>query len=149
VELGHANFQDKEKVDEVIDNLEWKRDKIGLLIVNSKAYWLMTDGSIINYHDKIAKEIFGIPDYLTPGFSSLENYLSRIFEDSLSQFLQSEYSYFTQVRVKPTYLEGMEIDVFANRLPKTFTVCECKFRLRNREITLDEVELFYKKIPDS
>jgi hypothetical protein len=93
-----------------------------------------------------SREIFGIPDYLEPRFSSLENYLSRIFEDSLAQFLQSNYGYFTQVRVTPSYLDGGEIDVFANKpLPKTFTVCECKFRLRNNSIALSELESFGKK----
>lgn len=144
-EAAPVSLEEKERVDEAIDNLELKKDRIGLLIVNSKAYWLMTNGSMINYHDEISKEIFGIPDYLVPGFLSLENYLSRIFEDSLAQYLQSKYGYFTQVRVTPPYLEDMEIDVFANKNPKTFTVCECKFRLRDREITVEELGLFHKK----
>jgi hypothetical protein len=98
------------------------------------------------HHDKLTKEIFGILDYSEPGFASLENYLSRIFEDSLAQFLQNKYGYFTQVRVKPIYLDGKEIDVFANKpMPRAFTVCECKFRLRNNPIILDELKSFNNK----
>lgn len=145
-ELDTKTLADKNKLDAAIDKLEWKKDKVGLLIINSRAYWLMRDGEIINYHDKLTKEIFGILDYSEPGFASLENYLSRIFEDSLAQFLQYKYGYFTQVRVKPIYLDGKEIDVFANKpMPKAFTVCECNFRLRNNPIILDELKSFNNK----
>jgi hypothetical protein len=78
--LPNTNLGDKNKIDEEITNLEWKRDKVGMLILNGKAYWLMNDASIINYNDFITHQIFGIPDYLEPGFASIENYLSRIFD---------------------------------------------------------------------
>jgi hypothetical protein len=109
-----------------------------MLILNGKAYWLMNDGNIINYNDFITHQIFGLPNYLEPGFASIENYLSRIFEDSVAQFLQNKYDYFTKVRTKPDYLGGQEIDVQGYlQQPRQSLVCECKFRLRNNAITID------------
>jgi hypothetical protein len=145
--LANVNLADKNKIDKEISNLEWKRDRFGMLILNGKAYWLMNDGNIINYNDFITHQIFGLPNYLEPGFASIENYLSRIFEDSVAQFLQNKYDYFTKVRTKPDYLGGQEIDVQGYlQQPRQSLVCECKFRLRNNAITIDEFESFNEKI---
>ena len=141
-QVKHLNVKlaDKNKIDEEISNLEWKRDRFGMLILNQKAYWLMKDGSIINYNDFITRQIFGIPDYLDPGFASVENYLSRIFEDSVAQFLQNEYEFFTRVRTKPDYLGGKEVDIEAYRKEtRESIICECKFRLGNNAISIDEI----------
>ena len=95
----------------------------------------------------ITRQIFGHPDYLEPGFASIENYLSRIFEDSVAQFLQNKFDSFTKVRTKPDYLGGKEIDVQAySQQPRQCLVCECKFRLGNNSITTDEFESFNEKI---
>lgn len=145
--LANVNLADKNKIDEEISNLEWKRERFGMLILNGKAYWLMNDGNIINYNDFITHQIFGLPNYLEPGFASIENYLSRIFEDSVAQFLQNKYDYFTKVRTKPDYLGGKEIDVQGYlQQPRQSLACECKFRLRNNAITIDEFESFNEKI---
>jgi hypothetical protein len=42
--LANVNLADKNKIDKEISNLEWKRDRFGMLILNGKAYWLMNDG---------------------------------------------------------------------------------------------------------
>jgi hypothetical protein len=146
-QLVNVNLADKDKIDEEISSLEWKKDRFGMLILNGKAYWLMKDGNVINYNDFFTHQIFGLPDYLEPGFASIENYLSRIFEDSIAQFLQNKYNYFTKTRTKPAYLGGKEIDVEGYiQQPKQYTICECKFRLGNNAITLDELESFNEKI---
>jgi hypothetical protein len=144
--LEDVNLSDRDKIDKEISNLEWKRDRTGMIILNGKAYWLLNNGRIINYNDLITSEIFGIPNYLEPGFASVENYLSRIFEDSVAQFIQERENVFTKVRHKPTYLNGKEIDVQTYRPQSTESiVCECKFILRNRSITIDELEILESK----
>jgi hypothetical protein len=144
--LADVNLSDRDKIDKEISNLEWKRDRVGMMILNGKAYWLLNNGRIINYNDLITSQIFGIPDYLDPRFASIENYLSRIFEDSVAQFIQDKENVYTKVRQKPNYLNGKEIDVQTYRPQSTESiVCECKFRLRNRAITIDELEIFQKK----
>lgn len=144
--LEDVNLSDRDKIDKEISNLEWKRDRIGMIILNGKAYWLLNNGRIINYNDLITSQIFGIPNYLEPGFASVENYLSRIFEDSVAQFIQERENVFTKVRHKPRYLNGEEIDVQTYRPQSTESiVCECKFRLRNGSITIDELEILESK----
>lgn len=76
------------EIDKEIAGLDWKKDRVGMLIMNGKAYWLLNDGIIVNYNDRITSQMYGLPDYLDPGFASVENYLSRIFEDSIAQYLQ-------------------------------------------------------------
>lgn len=123
-----------EKRQDRYDNPEWK------------GIWLLNNGRIINYNDLITSQIFGIPNYLEPGFASVENYLSRIFEDSVAQFIQERENVFTKVRHKPRYLNGEEIDVQTYRPQSTESiVCECKFRLRNGSITIDELEILESK----
>lgn len=73
---------------------------------------LLNNGNTVDFHDQIAKYEYGLIDYLDPGFSSLESYLSRIFEDAIAYFLQEKYEYFTKIRHKPHYLGGKEIDAF-------------------------------------
>ena len=74
-----------------------------MLILNGKTYWLLSNGNIINYNDLITTQIFGLPNYLEPGFASVENYLSRIFEDSVAQFLQNrEENIYTRVKFNLT-----------------------------------------------
>jgi hypothetical protein len=144
--LVDVNLSDKDKIDKEIVGLEWKQDRVGMLILNGKAYWLLNNGSIINYNDLITSHIFGVPDYLKPGFASIENYLSRIFEDSVAHYLQDRESVFTRIRFRPEFLKGEEIDVQTYQPPSTESiVCECKFRLRNRAITIDEIKIFRNK----
>lgn len=76
------------------------------------------------------------------------NLHSRKFEDATAEFLRDTHGYDTRVRWKPEYLEGKEIDVFAVKgiSPRNITICECKLRLYDRPITLDEVTYFAEKI---
>jgi hypothetical protein len=144
--LADVNLSDKDKIDKEIAGLEWKQDRAGMLILNGKAYWLLNDGSVINYNDLMTSQIFGVPNYLDPGFASIENYLSRIFEDSIAHYLQDTESVFTRIRFRPQYLKDQEIDVQTYRPQSTESiVCECKFRLRNRAVTIDELEIFGNK----
>jgi hypothetical protein len=145
--LADVKLSDKEKIDTEIYSLEWKRDRIGMLILNGKAYWLQNNGRIINYNDLTTNQIFGIPDYLDSGFASIENYLSRIFEDSVAQFIQEREKVFTKVRHKPNYLNGKEIDIQTYLPQSTISIiCECKFRLRNSAIAIDVFESFGEKM---
>lgn len=54
-----------------------------------------------------------------------------------------------QTRIKPDYLNGKEIDVFAyiSEEPSKIIVCECKFRQKYTEvpIAIDEINEFYEK----
>lgn len=36
--LEDVNLSDRDKIDKEISNLEWKRDRIGMIILNGKAY---------------------------------------------------------------------------------------------------------------
>jgi hypothetical protein len=145
--LDDISLENKNEIDISIEQLEWKKDRIGLIIRNSKAYWLYNNGREINFHDQIAKYQYGITNYLVPGFSSLENYLSRIFEDAVAYFLQEKYGYFTKIRNKPPYLGGKEIDVFGKNtnVDISYLICECKFRLRKNPITVEEISDFVDK----
>jgi hypothetical protein len=145
--LVDTDLSDIDEIDKEIAGLDWKKDRVGMLIMNGKAYWLLNDGNIINYNDRITSQIFGLPDYLDPGFASVENYLSRIFEDSVARYLQNREKTYTRVRFKPDYLKGKEIDVqtYRPQSPESI-VCECKFQLRKGEITIDELETFEGKM---
>ena len=72
--------------------------------------------------------------------------MSRIYEDSVAQYLHMKHGYSTKTRYKPQYLDGKEIDVFAEKLtPRTFTVCECKLRLNDKPIIDVEITSFANK----
>ena len=140
------DFYNKDIIDSRIDRLEWKRDRDGMIVFKGRAYWLKKDGEYENYHDYYERNILGIPDFLDRGIFSIENYISRIYEDSVGQYLHIQHGYDTRIRYKPNYLDGKEIDVFGEKIsPRTFTVCECKLRLNDNPITLEEINYFYEK----
>ncbi len=84
---------------------------------------------------------------LPPSFSE-ENFLSRRFEEQVASYLVRKFNYGYAVSMKPYYLDGKEIDVLAEKgvMPKTITVCECKLRLNDSPITMQEVNDFAEKI---
>ncbi len=84
---------------------------------------------------------------LPPKFSE-ENFLSRRFEEQVSAYLVRTFNYDAAVGIKPAYLDGKEIDVLAEKgvMPKTITVCECKLRLNESPIAIQELNDFAEKI---
>lgn len=99
------DFYNKDIIDSRIDKLEWKRDRDGMIVFNGRAYWLKKDGEYENFHDFYERNILGIPNFLDRGIFSIENYMSRIYEDSVGQYLHNQYSYNILTRYKPNYLD--------------------------------------------
>ena len=105
----------------------------------------MKNQKVIDYQDLVKKNLLGIPNFPDAFLISIENYLSRTFEDSVAQFLQTENNYYTKVRIKQHYLKGKEIDVLGSNLSDEVIVCECKLRLRQNPITVKEIDSFIGK----
>jgi hypothetical protein len=78
--------------------------------------------------------------------SFLDNLVSDKFVKEVESYLRREYQYHnTRCKYKPRYL-GREIDVYASKGEEktTITICECKLRLGNQPINVDEIERFSK-----
>lgn len=135
-------------IDKEIDSLEWKKKLIGIILYNDEAYFLSKKTEKDETEDS-SNGSFRMPNFLDEGGYSYENYLSRIFEDAVADYLRQNHQYDAVARTKPPYLEGKELDVFAEKgLPlKNITVCECKFRPVNPDspITISEVQEFGEK----
>jgi hypothetical protein len=145
-QITFDDFYNKDIIDNRIDNIKWKKDRDGMIVFKGRAYWLRKDGEYENFHDFYDRNILGIPNFLDRGIFSIENYMSRIYEDSVAQYLHMKHGYSTKTRYKPQYLDGKEIDVFAEKLtPRTFTVCECKLRLNDKPIIDVEITSFANK----
>ena len=135
-------FLNKSELDKIINNLEWKKSSRGILIIDKKSYFLL------NKNEKEDNASRTVPNFLDDGFASKENYLARIFEDAIAQYLSSKYGYQFSCRMKPSYLDGKELDIFGEKgvETKTITICECKLRFNDSRITLGELDYFHKKI---
>lgn len=136
------------KVEEEVSGLEWKKKAIGIIIHKDEAYTIMPPGSTKENKKNEQKSIWQMPNFLEGGIYSHPNYMSRIFEDAVANFLRENYGYEATTRFKPKYLDGLEIDVFAEKKIKAreITICECKLRLNDSAITMSELDDFWKKI---
>ena len=130
----------------MIDELEWKKQSIGCIIYNDKAYTIVPRE--IAQRRVEENDSMGIPRFLDKGVYAYENTRSRTFEDRVADYLRDEYQYTATTRFKPSYLEGKEIDVFAEKgiKQKKYTICECKLRQNDSPITMDELRYFQQKI---
>ena len=139
-------LSDSKELGKLIDELEWKKRSIGCIIYNDKAYTIVPREIAQGRVEE--NDSMGIPRFLDKGVYSYENTRSRIFEDAVADYLQDKYQYALTARFKPCYLEGKEIDVFAEKgtKQKTYTICECKFRQNDSPITMDELRYFQQKI---
>jgi hypothetical protein len=132
----------------LIDGLEWKKKITGIIIHKDKAYTIIPVGRAKEILEEPKDSYWSMPNYLEQDVFSYENYLSRTFEDSTADYLREKYGYGTKTRFKPIYLANREIDVFAEKgLGRDKTICECKLRINNSPITMDELERFAEKIP--
>jgi hypothetical protein len=79
--------------------------------------------------------------------ASHENFQSRIFEIAVANYLHRKYDYYVDTRLKPSYLKGKEIDVFAElgTHPRKISVCECRLRFNDSPIKKGEIKEFCKK----
>jgi hypothetical protein len=136
-------LENKKEIDKTVEELEWKKNSKGILIIDKKAYFL-----VLKSEEKKNDDFFTAPDFFIEGFASKENFLARIFEDAVAQFYSAKHGYLFLTRRKFKYLDGKEIDVFGEKTgdPKTITICECKLRFNDSKITLGELDYFHKKI---
>lgn len=123
---------------------------IRLIDVENGATWVsMTTASIADFSKAFSMLTFKTSEgnILPPKFSE-ENFLSRRFEEQVAAYLVRRFNYDAAVGIKPAYLDGKEIDVLAEKgvMPKTITVCECKLRLNESPITIQELNDFAEKI---
>ena len=132
-----------DEFDKIMEIPQWKEKSKGIIIQDDKAYFL------VNKREDIPTEnrFFKMPNIFDEGVASKENFLSRIFEDAIAEYLSSNYGYQTKCRIKPTYLHPREIDIFAEKGvdPKDITICECKLRFNESPLTLNEIEYFHQK----
>jgi len=73
---------------------------------------------------------------------------SRLFEEATERYLREHYQYTTTSSpYKPPYLKT-QIDVYASKghQKKTVTVCECKLRVNDSPLNVDEVDCFARKV---
>ncbi len=133
-----------DEVRQIVEELDWKKKLIGIIVVDDKAYFVPQLGRV----DEVRSELLGsnlqVPNFLGNSVFSFENYMSRIYEDAIADYLRKIYQYNTTPRYKPEYLQGGEIDVFAEKglMPKNITICECKLRFNEAPITLQEIKKF-------
>jgi hypothetical protein len=121
---------------------------VGIIIHEGKAYILALPHAHTSERDNQIRYL-QMPNFLDE-VSSYENTLSHLFEFKVGEFLRQRYNYSkVLIRYKPVYLDGKEIDIYAEKgqIERSLTICECKLRLNNSPISLHEVESFGEKIP--
>lgn len=144
----HDFLGDSDRVISVARDLPWKKKIVGILEVDDNCYYVPQPGSVEELRAELGGTRLAIPDFLGGGNFSYENYMARIFEDSVADYLRTEHSYEVKTRIRPKYLDGGELDVFAQRglSPIEITCCECKLRFNDQALDLSDVESFQKKI---
>jgi len=145
---GDILLNNPKEIDHLIEEIEWKKKYDGVLIFQDEVYTLIPKKQKKIIENENIESPWTMPNFLDGGIISYENFLSRIFEDATAEFLRDKHGYGTRARIKPNYLEGKEIDVFAvkNTEPRHITVCECKLRFNNAPITISEITCLNKKI---
>jgi hypothetical protein len=148
-EVGETIFlKNIDKMNALVDGLEWKKKAIGIVIHRDRAFTMVPPEVAKEAAQERQPSFWQMPDFLDNGMLSHGNFISRTFEDSTAEYLAKKFDYRTKPRVKPAYLEGREIDVFADKgaTSREVTVCECKFRFSDSPLTMSEIEAFEKKI---
>jgi hypothetical protein len=134
-------------IDNEIATLLWKKDYIGILIYNNKAYF-MSAGKSAKQSVSDPADFLRMPDFLNEEVYTYENMLSRVFEDAVKDFLIDRFRYQAISRYTPPYLRK-ELDVYAEKgiREKEITICECKFRIPNSKqpVTIEELNKFKEK----
>ncbi len=134
-------------IDAEVGSLPWKASYTGIITHKDKAYYL-NPSEALRERDREQLGFLEMPDFLNSKLYSRGNMLSRIFEEAVKNYLTENYHYIAITRHKPTYLEKGDLDVFAEKeedsSKKYITVCECKFRLpeRNYPVSIDDVDIF-------
>lgn len=143
IACSKVNFFDIYTVDKLIDSIEWKKEHTGMLIHNNEVYHLTKRmNNLVSNPNDIHSSL--VPTFLDDETFSIENVLSRVFEDAFADFLR-DYGYVTMTRYKPNYIRPYEIDIYGTN-DNRVVICECKLRLKDRSISLHEVERFNDKI---
>jgi len=133
---GDLFLKGSSAIDKYIDELEWKKEADGFLIIDDSAYILNPRNlpkkdSLLDRYPIIRREI--------------ENLYSYEFEGAVADFIREKYGYNLVVRnFSPPYLDGKELDIYAVKFgdPRRLTLVECKLRIydENNPITYEEVE---------
>lgn len=130
------------KIDPLIDQLAWKKELVGYLMYEDQAYEILVEPQ--TSEEEKNQGLLSAPDFFDTDEFSAESMRSRLFEEVVANFIR-EKGYAAKTRVK--YF-GKEIDVFSENITeksKDLIICECKMRMDDSPITLDEVELFNEK----
>jgi len=143
-------IENKQKIDEIISTISWKKNKIGLLIKNGVGYWLLSNNIAENFHDRITQEIHKLPQFFEKALFNYHTVHSRIFEDSVSTYLSNQYNVnvITRKIVKNSITnEQYEIDSYIHdNKNQKIIVGECKLRFEDKPINYDEVVRLKEKI---
>jgi len=136
-------------IDNEIRNIAWKNDYIGILIHNDEEYKILQRNAYDTIDDNQESDFLEVPNFLGKGIFSIENVWSRIFEDTVADFIRDK-SFEVKKRYKPDYLKPFEIDVYGESLSgehnETIIFCECKLRIKSYDTKRYELERFNKKI---
>jgi hypothetical protein len=142
--LSVSLLYDKNKIDQLMKLVEWKKLRIGLLIRNNKAHWILSGNTSENFHDRLSREMLNLPNFFDKALFDYYNTHSRIFEDACSVFINSNSLYSTLPRQK---VGGIELDIYGSQKTGTGTImCKCKLRFESNPISLEEVDAFDKKL---
>jgi hypothetical protein len=105
-------LSESKKVDVLIDQLDWKKKFIGIIIHDGKAY-IATQHNIETSKEKKNESLKTTDNWLAIPY---ENFISRIFEDATAEYFKEKHYYHSaKTRYKPPYLKPKEIDVFAEK----------------------------------
>jgi hypothetical protein len=139
------NFMDgSAAIDPIIDEIEWKREFIGYTIHNKEAYKILNTNTESRAEIKVENNKL---NYLENEIFDIHNLFSRIFEDSVADYLrEKEYN-----RVIPRHkldLFDSDIDVYAESGSREIRklYCECKFKVYDQELTNSDLDQLIEKI---
>jgi hypothetical protein len=100
-ELHSTEFlPEKLEIDNAIDELEWKKKYVGIIIHEGKAYILALPHAYTSERDNQIRYL-QMPNFLDE-VSSYENALSRLLEFKVGEFFRQRYNYSkVLIRYKP------------------------------------------------
>lgn len=130
------------RIDPMIDELDWKKKMKGYLMYEDQPYTLLVEPK--NSEEEEHKGMLSSPDFFDTGEFSPESMRSRLFEEVAANYIRS-IDYVVKTRVQ--YF-GKEIDIFSEKLSKEkkdMIICECKLRMEDSPLTIDELQTFNDK----
>ena len=147
----HLFLSGNQFIDRFVDELNWKKDYIGIIIYDNQPYTRLYD---LPEKEEDDDKYLAMPKFLGDGVYSVANIYSNKFEDvtgdHLADYLSKSGDYFTvKKRLKPSYLHGKEVDVLAEQMGKEnvlMIICECKLKFSNSLITEAEIGEFREKV---